>query len=236
MLQPGRDDDEIALRHVLLRPRDDRLPGAADEGEDLVGVLVHLLADLAARRDGHDDELGVLAGPQHATEVGALLGLGRDRVVDDGRHDGAPLVGATAVRRCRSRGAARPVGGRRSSCPATGRASRRGSPGRGSRAEIVASIGVRFPNRSCYGPRVGSTIKPTIGVVVVALAASVTTDVQRRTLLAVSASTLLVLATFVTPLATGRPHRGDARDRGRRPGLAAQRDERRAGGGAARRR
>ena len=37
----------------------------------------------------------------------------------------------------------------------------------------------------------------------VALAESVTTDVQRRTLLVVASSTLLVLATFVTPLATG---------------------------------
>ena len=32
---------------------------------------------------------------------------------------------------------------------------------------------------------------------------SVATDVQRRTLLVVASSTLLVLATFVTPLATG---------------------------------
>src|SRR5215217_8486989 len=54
VLLPGGDDDEVALRHVLLRPRDDRLPGAADEGEDLVH-LVDLLADLTARRDGHDD-------------------------------------------------------------------------------------------------------------------------------------------------------------------------------------
>jgi MFS family permease len=38
---------------------------------------------------------------------------------------------------------------------------------------------------------------------VVALAESVATGLQRRTLLIVSASTLLVLATFVTPLATG---------------------------------
>ena len=37
----------------------------------------------------------------------------------------------------------------------------------------------------------------------VALAESVATEVQRRTLLVVASSTLLVLATFVTPLATG---------------------------------
>jgi MFS family permease len=42
-----------------------------------------------------------------------------------------------------------------------------------------------------------------IGVVVVTAPAAQSTDVQRRTLLTVSASTLLVLATFVTPLATG---------------------------------
>ncbi len=41
------------------------------------------------------------------------------------------------------------------------------------------------------------------GSIVVALAESVATGVQRRTLLVVCASTLLVLATFVTPLATG---------------------------------
>ena len=36
VLLPGRDDDQVALRHVLLRPRHDRLPGAADERQDLV--------------------------------------------------------------------------------------------------------------------------------------------------------------------------------------------------------
>jgi MFS family permease len=41
------------------------------------------------------------------------------------------------------------------------------------------------------------------GPVVVVLAESVATGLQRRTLLTVAASTLLVLATFVTPLATG---------------------------------
>src|SRR3954447_25040182 len=86
VLLAGRDDDQVALGDLLGRAGDARLAGAADEGEDLVGVLVRLLTDLTARRDRHDDELGVLAGPEDATEVGALLGLGGDRVMDDGRH------------------------------------------------------------------------------------------------------------------------------------------------------
>jgi hypothetical protein len=45
---------------------------------------------------------------------------------------------------------------------------------------------VRFPNRSCYGARIGSTIKPRTGTVVVALAAPVGTGLQRRTLLTVN--------------------------------------------------
>jgi hypothetical protein len=40
---------------------------------------VDLFADLAARRDGHDDQLRMPARPQHPAEVGALLGNGGDR-------------------------------------------------------------------------------------------------------------------------------------------------------------
>src|SRR5688500_2542855 len=72
VLLAGGDDDEVALGHLLLRAGDHRLAGAADEGEDLVDVLVHLLADLTARRNRHDHELAVLAGPEHPPEVGAL--------------------------------------------------------------------------------------------------------------------------------------------------------------------
>src|SRR4051812_28333961 len=100
VLLAGGDDDEVTLRDLLLRPRDDRLPGAADEGQDLVH-LVDLLADLPARRDGHDHQLGVLTGPQHATEIGALLGLGGDREV---------LHGRCLSRSPRSTAGARPAG------------------------------------------------------------------------------------------------------------------------------
>jgi hypothetical protein len=94
VLLAGRDDDQVALGHVLLLPADLRLPGAADEGQDLIGVLVHLLADLATRRDGHDHQLAVLAGPEHTTEVGALLGDGRDGEV---LHAARPLSSGGAV-------------------------------------------------------------------------------------------------------------------------------------------
>jgi hypothetical protein len=38
-----------------------------------------LLADLTARRNRHDDQLCVLAGPQDAAEIGVLLRDGGDR-------------------------------------------------------------------------------------------------------------------------------------------------------------
>src|SRR3954451_20307808 len=79
-------DDQVALRHLLGAARDAGLSGAADEGEDLVGVLVHLLADLPARWDRHDHQLGVRAGPEDAAEVRALLCLGRDGPVQNACH------------------------------------------------------------------------------------------------------------------------------------------------------
>src|SRR4051812_8217660 len=100
VLLARRDDHQVALRDVLLLPPDLRLSRAADEGQDLVDV-VHLLADLPARRDGHDHQLGVLTRPQHATEVGALLGDGGDREV---------LHGRCLSRSPRSTAGARPAG------------------------------------------------------------------------------------------------------------------------------
>src|SRR3954453_13084884 len=91
VLRARGDDDEVALGDLPGVARDAGLAGAADEREDLVDVLVDLFADLTARRDGHDHQLGLLAGPEHAAEVRALLGLGGDRVVDDGRHGRALL-------------------------------------------------------------------------------------------------------------------------------------------------
>jgi hypothetical protein len=38
------------------------LVGAAEQGEDPIGVLVPLLGDFTTGRDGHDDELGVATG------------------------------------------------------------------------------------------------------------------------------------------------------------------------------
>ena len=76
MLGPRRDHDDVARGD---RPRlagDVRRAGAADEGEDLVVVLVHLGPDLLAREQGHGDQLGVCPGPQDPAEVGAGLGQG----------------------------------------------------------------------------------------------------------------------------------------------------------------
>jgi len=63
---------------------------------------------------------------------------------------------------------------------------------------------VRFLNRSCY--RRSHWVRQSnrrSGSSVAVLAETVATGLQRRTLAVVAASTLLVLATFVTPLATG---------------------------------
>src|SRR3954464_7134784 len=46
VLGAGGNDDQVALGDLLRVARDARLSGAADEREDLVGVLVGLLADL----------------------------------------------------------------------------------------------------------------------------------------------------------------------------------------------
>src|SRR5690349_15907667 len=83
------------------------------------------------------------------------------------------------------------VRARESSCPGTGRTSRAADSGSLSEPTVLRSR------------RIGSIIKLRSGTVVVAPAGSVDGALQRRTLLAVSASTLLVLVTFVTPLATG---------------------------------
>ena len=76
-----------SLTKVVLLPRRhaDETPGAtngcrrppspcrrADEGQDLVGVGVHLFADLATGGDRHDHQLVLLAGPQHPAEVRLL--------------------------------------------------------------------------------------------------------------------------------------------------------------------
>jgi hypothetical protein len=78
VLGAGRDSHDVSGLDLTLLPRDDSGPDPADEAQDLVVLVVHLLADLPARRDRHDHQLGVLAGPQDPAEVGALLGHARD--------------------------------------------------------------------------------------------------------------------------------------------------------------
>src|SRR5699024_7341102 len=73
-------------------------PVTAHEVEDLIRGLVDLVADLATRRNGHGDDLGMPSGPQDATEViTPLHGLCDGEVLDvvsDGEllsHDRLPL-------------------------------------------------------------------------------------------------------------------------------------------------
>jgi len=70
----GGHDDQIALGDGPGLTADEGLPGAGQEGENLIVALVGLQADVATGRDGHHDQLGVDTGPQHAAEIGALLG------------------------------------------------------------------------------------------------------------------------------------------------------------------
>ncbi len=51
VLRSGGNDDEVALLHLLGLAGDPRIPGTADEGQDLVYALVDLLTDLPARGD-----------------------------------------------------------------------------------------------------------------------------------------------------------------------------------------
>src|SRR5690606_27839842 len=49
----GRDGDQVARPHRADLAADAGLAGAGDEVEELVGALVHLVADLTALGDGH---------------------------------------------------------------------------------------------------------------------------------------------------------------------------------------
>src|SRR5690606_27767071 len=46
--------------------------GTADEGENLIGVLMDFFADFSAHRNRHDHDLRVLTGPQDPSEVRVL--------------------------------------------------------------------------------------------------------------------------------------------------------------------
>ena len=54
--------------HRTLLTFEDRDPLTLDEREDLVDVLVDLLADLATWRDAHHHDLGMGAGREHLPE------------------------------------------------------------------------------------------------------------------------------------------------------------------------
>src|SRR5699024_10901855 len=57
--------------------------GAGIEGEDLVGVFVDFITNLAPHRDGHDPDLGVFTGPQAPAEPRTFFGdVGHSEVFD----------------------------------------------------------------------------------------------------------------------------------------------------------
>jgi hypothetical protein len=81
----GRNDDgEVAL-DVRLEAVDPDFPLALLDPEELVTVRMDLLADFLARLDGHQHELELLAGVQHASEIRVVLGHVLD-VVDEPSH------------------------------------------------------------------------------------------------------------------------------------------------------
>lgn len=56
-------------------------------------MLMHLVPDLPARRDGHEDDLGVFTGPEDLPEVPVLLRDVRDGEVLDVSLDAEMLLG-----------------------------------------------------------------------------------------------------------------------------------------------
>ena len=90
----GRDMNETVGSDGALLAFEDRDPLALHEGEDLVHVVVGLLADLAPRRDAHHDDLGVRSSGQDLPEEGVRL-RGCDDV-DVERH-AAPRMAGRAV-------------------------------------------------------------------------------------------------------------------------------------------
>jgi hypothetical protein len=73
-----RDEDEVLRADLLRLAIEDGRAAAGDEGEHLVPVVVHLLADLPAGGDAHHDELSVRARVEHASEIA----VGASRVLD----------------------------------------------------------------------------------------------------------------------------------------------------------
>src|SRR5690242_5010167 len=114
---------------------EDELGLALLDAEELIDARVHFLADLLARLQAHDHQLGVLAGEQYPAEVGVLQGFALDR--SDVAGHGCTSLPVEAVRQLR------PTCPRR--CP---RASRRStsSPATSTRTFMPLSLRSSFPS------------------------------------------------------------------------------------------
>src|SRR5450759_1370725 len=78
----GGDVDEATGRHRAALALEDGHALALDEDEDLVHVVVNLLADLARWRDAHHDDLGVWPGRDDLAEERVALRSGEDVLVE----------------------------------------------------------------------------------------------------------------------------------------------------------
>ncbi len=77
----GRDDHRAAVDDVIDIVVDVDLAAAFLEAEKLVAVFVHLGPDFLARLQGHQHQLEVLAGVEHAAKIRIVGGLMLDIVV-----------------------------------------------------------------------------------------------------------------------------------------------------------
>src|SRR5699024_2009230 len=83
VLRPGRDGALVTGFDRVRVPGQVGMTGSRNEGEDLIGVRVDLVADLASHGNRHEDDLCVAPGPDDLSEIRVGLGDVRDREVLD---------------------------------------------------------------------------------------------------------------------------------------------------------
>ena len=93
---PGRDQDEVVGGDLGGPAVQDGVALPVDEHQQLVVLLVDLLADLLAGRDGHGHDLAVLAGGDLASE-GVVAPGELDDVGVEGFGHNAPLSGGVVA-------------------------------------------------------------------------------------------------------------------------------------------
>jgi len=85
---PGalRDDDPVVRLHGVTNAVDPDFALARLDAEELVAVVVDLFADLLTGRNGHEDELQIVAGVENAAKVCVLFRQTFD-IVDEALHE-----------------------------------------------------------------------------------------------------------------------------------------------------